>query len=249
MRRRVLILLAAIVLAVLSASAVRAYTRTVDQRAIAGKQGVWVLVAGKTMTKGTTAAVVRTGERTKRVLMPAETVPTGTLTAIDATMDALTLTCDVQAGQLMMRAQFGTPSKVVERVDVPPGKLAVSVQLTIGPQVAGNVVAGSQVAVLDTFPAAPGPGEKQETRILLPRATVISVGPGDTAPTPTASGGTATEQSDSSGGVYLATLAVDQKDAVRLVHASRTGLLYLALLDATTTVSPSTSVDNEGLFS
>lgn len=249
MRRRVLILLAAIVLAGLSASAVRAYTRTVDQRAIAGKQGVWVLVAAKEIAKGTTAAAIRTGDTTKRVLMPAETVPAGTLGKLDASMDALTLTSDLQTGQLVMRAQFAAAIKPAERVEVPPGKLAVSVQLTIGPQVAGNVVAGSQVTVFDTYPAVPTGTEQQVTRVLLPRTTVISVGAGDTAPSPTASGAVTGPETDSSGGAYLVTLAVDEKEAVRLVHAARTGLLYLALLNDSTDVTDDTSVDNEGLFS
>jgi pilus assembly protein CpaB len=46
----------------------------------------------------------------------------------------------------------------------------------------------------------------------------------------------------------LITVAVNQKQAEQLIHATQTGSLYLALLSDTSKVAPSLGVDNNSLF-
>jgi len=106
----------------------------------------------------------------------------------------------------------------------------------------------------------------QTTRILFPSVEVIAVGTrgapnaatSDTvnqtatsgvAGTGTGTGtGAANGPQSSDGGSLLVTVAVDQAEAERLVHAVQTGTLYLALVNDATKVSPGPGVNNKSLF-
>ena len=79
MRRRVLIVLAALVLAGFSGISVLLYARGVDQRALDGRRAVSVLLATERIAAGTTGAQIRRQGLAKRVVMPAATVPEGAL--------------------------------------------------------------------------------------------------------------------------------------------------------------------------
>jgi pilus assembly protein CpaB len=252
MRRRVLIVLAALLLAGLSAVSVALYARGADRRAVADRQPVWVLLADQRIPAGTTGAQIRVRKLATRVQMPAETVPDGTLRDLDASLDSLRLNADLAPKQLLMRGQFSTGINTVQGAGVPDGKLAVSVEVTMAPGVAEKVAGGDRVTVFVTYPKDLRASE-QKTRILLPAATVISIvvgtpTPSDVtpspSPTPTKTRSSTNEQQQS----YPATLAVSPADAVRLVHAAQTGLIYLALVGAGTSVSPAPAVNYSSLW-
>lgn len=266
MRRRVLILLAALLLAFVSGAAIIAYVRGADKRAVEGKQGVWVLIARERIPADTVGSDVK--NLTERILVPSETVPDGTLTAWDASLDGLRLTAPLEKSQLLLRPLFQIDGPSVapsRRLVVPPDMLAVTVALSVAPQVAGDVAAGDQVTVYGTCPLQPdadSPGPPT-TRALLPRAQVMVIGeaPEATAtPAPqVAPSGSADpevvetpeEESPAKAGKYdryTVTLAVDPGDAQRLIHASKYCGLYLAMLGATVKVTPGAGVDTKGLF-
>ncbi|WP_433794493.1 RcpC/CpaB family pilus assembly protein [Actinoplanes sp. CA-252034] len=260
MRRRVLILLAALVLAMLSATALVSYLKSADRRAVAGKQGVWVLVATGHVPAGTPGAEVRA--RTGRIIVPAETVPAGALTEWDPALDELRLTAPLESSQLLLRPLFQMPAPAASpsrRLAVPSDRLAVTVALSIAPQVAGDVAAGDTVTVYASCPLEPDEGDPPpRTRVLLPRAEVIVIGeapePVAVASSPSASAShQAVLEAPGAGPVavgerYVATLAAGPKDAQRLVHAARYCALHLALLGASATVTPGGGVDTDGLF-
>jgi pilus assembly protein CpaB len=247
MRRRVLIVLAALLLAGLSAAAVAVYARGVDQRAVSERKPVWVLLAAKRIPAGTTGAQIRIGKLADRVRMPAESVPAGTLGTFDTALDTLRLTADLAPKQLLMRGQFSVRvADSADAVGIPAGKLAVSVEVTMAPGVAEKVAPGDLVTVFVTFPRDFRASE-QQTRILLPSAVVLSIdtgqpGDGPPSPSPSASRKSSAPQS------YPATLAVDQKDSVRLVHAAQTGLIYLGLVGVKANVTPAPAVDYKNLW-
>ena len=62
MRRRILILLAAAVLAMVSVAAVVAYARGADRRALDGREGRYVLLATAAIPAGTTLGDIRTND-------------------------------------------------------------------------------------------------------------------------------------------------------------------------------------------
>ncbi len=246
MRRRILIALTALVLAGVSAAALLVYAEGVDRRAVAGRQAVWVLLAAERIPAGTTGAQIRTQGLADKVLMPAETVPKDSLHAYDLGLDKLKLTADLQPDQLLLRGQFSsTGPKAAVTAGVPDGKIGVSIAVTMAPGVAEKVAPGDLVTVFVTYPRDKAPSE-QKTRILLASASVISITtgpPSDVAPSLSAS-----RRSSSADQTYPATLAVDQLDATRLVHAAQTGLVYLGLVGAKTEVTPSAAVDYDSLW-
>ncbi|XVU21799.1 Flp pilus assembly protein CpaB [Actinoplanes sp. CA-054009] len=262
MRRRVLILLAALLLAGISGVAILAYAHSADRRALNGVKGVWVLVAKQRIPAGTKGADIKAKGLAERVLMPAQTVPEGTLTSWTSDLDRLVLSAPAERKQLLMRPLFqaATPSASASTrgFTVPKGMLAVTVELSVPTQVAGNVVAGDRVAVYGTFPVTAQRAEDKTTRLLLPRAVVISIGEAlapDVTPQPTPAPSASPSATSAAPGSsqeeyirYVATLAVDSEDAQRLVHAARTGLLYLAMLGPEATAVPGPGVDISGLF-
>jgi len=146
------------------------------------------------------------------------------------------------------------------------GKIAVSVAVSGAQRVAGYVKAGSEVAVFDTFNVMEGEGRtpagdglqkehsyNQATRLLLPTAEVVAVGPEGSGGTGSgATGGAAQSGALSSGTAtaetVLVTFAVTQADAEKLIHAAQTGALYLALVTDTSRTAPGAGVDNRSVF-
>lgn len=265
MKRRLLAVLVAAVLAVVSCLAVVAYVRGADRRALAGREAVWALVATKRIPAGTTGVRIREGGYTRRVAMPAATVPTDGVEAIDDQLAALAVTADVQSSQLLLRGMFGESTRVSGGLALPEGKVAVSVEMTAAARVAGYVRPGSKVAVFDTFtlrsgkdraPSGARLSDKFEynhaTRILLPRMEVLAVGERGTAgaavSAPAAETTAAAKDAPKAGQTMLVTLAANQDEAEKLIHASLTGTLSLALLDDTATIAPGAGVDNDTLF-
>lgn len=269
MKRRLLAVLVALALATLGCVAVVAYVGAADERALAGREAVWVLIASKRIPAGTVGATIRSGAYTKRVAMPAATVPDGVVEELDEQLTTLAVTADVQVSQLLLRGMFAQPSKVVGGLALPEGKLAVSVEVAAGARVAGYVRPGSTVAIFNTFtmregkgrvPAGNGLGSNYEhnhaTRLVLPRVEVIAVGERGSASAATSVPANGASPSPAagpagnakSGGTMLITVAVNQDEAERLIHVSKTGALTLALLDDTATIAPGPGVDNNTLF-
>jgi pilus assembly protein CpaB len=260
MRRRVLILLAALVLAGISGAALLSYARGADRRALAGNQGVWVLTAREKIPAETAGADVQ--RLVERILVPAETVPDGTLTDWDPALDAQRLAAPLEPSQLLLRQLFRTAAPSAppaRRLVVPEDKLAVTVALSVAPQVAGDVAAGDVVTVYGTCPLQPADGDgPPRTRALLPRTEVIVIGEAPRpTPAPTASASASAEPqvlSEPATGTadqtdrYVVTLAVGPDDAQRLIHASRYCALHLAMLGAAAEVTPGSGVDTGGLF-
>ncbi|MGX6603364.1 RcpC/CpaB family pilus assembly protein [Micromonosporaceae bacterium Da 78-11] len=257
MRRRVLILAAALMLAVFSGVAVVAYANSADRRALNGRQGKWVLLATETIPADTTGSQIRTRRLIRQVLMPAETVPSGALSKIDSTVDELRLNADLQPDQMLLRGQFedgAATASPAPTFQIPKNRLAVSIELGIATQVAGNVEPGQKVAVFCTTPRAPEKGDVVSTFVVLPKATVITVGE---SPEPIPSTSTPTEGPSSTLAPtvipsneattqelarYVVTLAVTQREAELLVNGSHTCFLHLGLLGPSASVSAPASV-------
>lgn len=256
MKSRVLVLALALVLAAFGTVAVLAYVSGADSRAVKGKRPVSVLVAKSRVPAGTPGARLRAGTLLEQVRMPAETVPADALGSIDAGLDQLVLTAELQPRQLVLRGMFGKPAGSTGGLSIPEGKLAVSVPVTIEANVAGHVQPGTQVAIFDSFNVLEGKNGvpagdhladqhayNRATRVLLPRIQVIAVGAHQE---PVAEG--EKKAKSPSGDTMLVTLAAGQGEAEKLVQGVQTGSLYLALLTDSTDVRPGAGVDNYTLF-
>jgi pilus assembly protein CpaB len=249
MKRSVLIIGLAVVLAAVGALSVLYYVRQADARALAGKEAVRVLVAAARVPAGTSAAAAQAAGLLRAEPMPAESVPAEALGKVGPEIAELVAGADIQPGQLILRSLFVAEVPKSTGLPIPDGKVAVTVALGVTQQVAGFVRAGSMVAVFDTRGGGTtqsGPREGvATTRVLLPEVEVIAVGP---AP----AGGQVT-QSTSNGaapatGQVMLTFAVDTVQAERLILGSQTGSLHLALLTEQTGVKAGTRTDTTSLF-
>lgn len=256
MKRRLVIIVLALILAAVGTSGVLAYARGANARAIAGMKAVSVLVAQKTIPAGTAAGAALHGGLLASQTLPASSVPANALSTITPDMSPLVLSTDLQPGQLLLRPMLVTAAQTTSGLAIPPGMLALTVSFCLPEVVAGSVVAGSQVAIFDTvgFSSAgtitAGPGctgahtqidGTIKTRVVLTRVLVLSVGtaPAGTTSTSTTSSALSGSSSSSSGQAgTLVTLAVTQAQAEQLIQMTETGMPYLALL---TTNSHTTS--------
>src|SRR5437016_1236867 len=127
MKRSVIAILAASLLAVVGCGAVLLYVRAADARAVSGQQAVTVLLATKEIPAGTSGAKIRTGGLVEAVPMPRAAVPPDALSSLDSSLDRMVLTADLQPRQLLMRGAFSEATKLSSGLAIPEGKLAVTV--------------------------------------------------------------------------------------------------------------------------
>jgi pilus assembly protein CpaB len=264
MGRRVVLFFLALVLAIGGAGAVLAYVSKADSRAVAAQEPVTVVVVKHAIKAGTNAddAISKGYLGTEKLARRA--VPSGVLTKPDAVKGQVALV-DLYEGQLVAPTLFGIKAAATVGLQLPSGKMAVSVTATDAQHVGQFVQPGSYVAVFDTFtsqtgttaPYVPsgdglsqGYAYDQATRLLLGRVEVLAVGATTSVPptpSPSASGATASPSAASSTQLLL-TLAADQGQAQKLILASETGNLYFTLLPAAASATPGPGVDNHNLF-
>ena len=258
MKRRVLTVTLAILLAVLGTAGVLAYVHKANARALDGMRPVSVLVAQGQIPAGTSANSAQQQGLLRSEELPASSVPTNAVRSITPALGSLVMSAQVPSGQMLLRPMLVTSAQATAAgaLAIPKGMVAVTIPLCVSEAVADYVQPGSQVAVFDTYPTkkaslqetcnqsgqshqAQGPGGII-TRIVLPRVLVLSTGQaaasGTTSTSTTASGGAFSNNSQADpaasppSGAVLVTLAVSQANAERLILITRAGLPYLALL-------------------
>jgi pilus assembly protein CpaB len=248
LRRRILTIALAVVLAAVGTVAVLGYVHQANIRAIQGIKPTTVLVANSAIPSGTPAGqALRQGALVYQT-EPADSVPTDAIRSLNPALAGLVTSGNVPSGAVLTRSMLVSGSEVTGGVAIPPGTVAVTIQLCLSEAVAGYITAGSHVAVLDTYVTG-GSLSVQEscnvshevqavgavhTALVLSKVEVLSVGPAP-ASTQSTSGGTGAlsnspASSISSSGAMLVTLAVPPLDAERLVELDEAGLPYLALL-------------------
>jgi pilus assembly protein CpaB len=249
-KRRVLTVVVAVLLAAVGTLAVLAYVHQANKRAVAGLKVVNVIVAQSSIPSGTPAGqALRDGSLSAEKL-PVASVPAGAVESITPSLAGLVTSATVQPGQLLLRPMLVAAAQVTGGIAIPLGKMAVAVQLCVPEAVAGYVSPGSYVAVFDTYGSSSSSNLQRtcdtghqetgsETRIVLLKAEVLAVGQAPAGAQSSSSSGTATavdgpaSSASSQQGVVLVTLALSQPDAERVISIAETGLPYLALLTPT----------------
>jgi pilus assembly protein CpaB len=257
MSRRILAVAAALLLALFGTGAMFAYVSNADERALAGQEAVTVLMAAKEIPAGTSAADAEENGLVREDVLPQKAVPTGVLDDLDKDVATRVATAAIAPGQVLTRAQFGTAATTTAGLPVPDGTVAVSVEMTRPGHVGGFVEPGVEIAVYDTFntfgsragsrPSGDRISDRHEylrdTRVLLPRVSVLAVGDATTA-----KGDGGDETTDETADTGIVTIAVTPADAAKLVHGANTGTLYFALLNASTDVESGQGADDTNLF-
>jgi pilus assembly protein CpaB len=255
-KRRVLTVTLALLLAVLGTVGVLAYVHGADARAVEGMKAVSTLVAQQPIPAGTSASTAQHEGLLASQQLPASSVPVNAVRSITPDISSLVMNANVQAGQLLLRPMLVTAAQATGAgtLAIPKGMVAVTIPLCLPEAVAGYVQPGSEVAVFDTYSTTKlsvqencnGTSQSHQataqgpvlTRVVLPRVLVLSVG---SAPASGTTGGTSGNSGSSTSaeansttagtsGPVLVTMAVNQANAERLILLTETGVSYLALL-------------------
>ena len=229
MSRRILAIIVALVLAGLGTAGVLFYALSADERARAEiGNPTTVAVATNLIPAGTTGAQIRAGNLVRLVAWPSSSVPDDALSGITAEYYEQAVRSDIKEGQILLKANFGTPTTATGGLDLPDGKVAAAFAADAVEQVvAGYVQPGSDVAIVYTYTPTDDKACKKSVVLISP-VKVVAVGPAPaTNRTDGSTGSTTTRGGNQS---QLVIVAVTGEEALRLVVARLTGTLYLFLL-------------------
>jgi pilus assembly protein CpaB len=237
--RRLALLIAAVLVAALGTSLVFVYVQKADDRAIADQQPVKVLVAKLSIAPGTRVVDAANAGSFETKDLPQSAVAPGALSTTDPISDMVALTT-IFPGQQLLSGMFGATAGSVSSIAIPPGQIAASFSFGDPQRVAGFVQPGSQVVVFLTSSLT---GTAQSTRVLLPKVTVIAVGP--TTITPPSDPSLANPETLPRA---MLTLALTQRQAEKLIFAQGNGTLYLGLLNDKSRISPNAGANKGNVF-
>jgi pilus assembly protein CpaB len=242
MGRRTVLLVVAVVIAVVGAGMVYLYVRGADDRAKVAQQPVSVLKAVAQIEPGETLTAASAAGKIERRDVPAEQQLDGAMADIGESGSLVALT-RIYPNEQITASKFGSPGEQ-DYLTMPPGKFAISVNLSDTGRVAGFVSPGSRVAIFLT--GETGADGDPGTRLLLPEVQVVAVAQTTvtTATTTTAEGAQTTESLPKT----LFTLAVDQREAEKVLFAGSQGELSFGLLDDKSKVAAGPGVTLKSLF-
>lgn len=258
MNRRIGLVAAAIVLALIGTLAVYSYAHNADKRAVARTRAASVLITQKRVPAGTSWQDAIKGGYFKQEKIPVDSAPSNALSSLDASVPIDDVAnADIAAGQVVVRPMFGSQSAVTGALPIPKGDIAVSVSLAQNAAAAGYIQYQSQVAVFGTYKLQKLPGEAAAsgqvgndnnlytTKLLLPRVTVIAT----SQQAPTAVNGKGDTNNNGGNGNVLITLALNQQQAEKLILSQQVGQLYLALLSNDSVTADDPGALSAGIFS
>ncbi len=225
MAGRVIVLVAAVLVAVLGALLVLFYAQNTIEDARSQLEPVDVLVAGEAIPAGTTVAEATTGGLLVSQSRPTDALPEGYLVDTEDVRDLVIATAMVRNDVLALD-RLADPD-ASEELQIGPQEMAVTIALDDPNRGAAFVEPGDRVAVFVTTTRTPLDAEGEEvgpgldtTQLLVPEVRVVGVG-SRTAPD--------VAQSDDTSRA-LVTVSVLQADAERLILGQSQGELYLGLL-------------------
>jgi pilus assembly protein CpaB len=240
-RRKVLLLVAAVI-AALGTLLVFFYVNGADSRADQRYDAVTVLKAVKQIEPGETAEAAQAAGKIETSAVARKDLLIGAINGLDPIAGKVAVST-IYPGEQIVSSKFGAAgTAATSALSIPKGKIAISISLDDPARVAGFVNPGNKVAVFYTGTTA----DSSLTRLLLPSVEVI--GAGTTTLTPTKTTATDGTQSVEQLPKTLLTLALDQRDAEKVIFASKNGSLSFALLNNDSQVGPSQGVTTASLF-
>ncbi|MGO4343455.1 Flp pilus assembly protein CpaB [Pedococcus sp. 2YAF34] len=258
MGRRIVAIFAAVAVALVGVAAVLLYARGADARAVASQQPTNVYVVQSVVPAGTTLKDAVQNGLIIKTSVAAKGVPAGALSAVDGSNGGLYATTDIQPGEYVLAARFGTKPVGEKAIEVPAGMVAVSLTLPDPARVGTFVTPGSKVVLFDTYTPVAGSASSSKstgsaaavglsTRVLLDDVLVIAMGEASLTPaqTTTADG----EPAPAPVRGALMTVALSPADAARLIHGIQTGSLYAALRGTDAKIDLGKVVSEASLFS
>ncbi len=150
MSRRMLGVVAAVVLGAVGTFVLVAYVRGAEDRAVAGERMVNVIVASSSVDSGTAAEDLGSVTESQRV--PEKVRSDGAITDLSEVKGLVTAT-DLVPGEVLLKDRFASPGQVtkgVGEVKVPRGDMEVTLSLEPQRAVGGLIKPGDRVVVIGT---------------------------------------------------------------------------------------------------
>jgi pilus assembly protein CpaB len=246
MGRRVIAIVAALVVALLGVVGVVVYAQAADGRAVAGQAPQTVFIAKAAVPMGTTAAAAVSQGLIVPEQVVAKGVPQGALTAVTPDVAKLVATSSILPGEIILSSRFGVLASTTNTQAIPAGKIAITVSMADPQRIAPLLTPQAHIVLYDTLGKTGA--NPQVTRVLLADVEVIGVGDLTATPAPSSSADPAAQKAP--GNVALVTVAVSPADGQLLVHAIQTGnLLYGGLLGTGVKVDPKSVVNDATILS
>ena len=252
MRRRIVALVAALLLAGIGTFVLIGFVQSAEDRANAGQELVTVYVVQLDIEQGTAGSEV--GEHIIAEERPVSTRPVNAITD-PASLVGLVANADLFVGEVLVDSRWVPPSEAdlrrddlpTRRVETPIGHLEIPIRFATEQALGGIIDAGDTVAVIASFDAYALQGaevievdgdfialpesadtedevEVQATHIILHHALVVEV-QADANPTFSSEEGEAVLAPRTG---FIVTFALEPGDVERLVFAAQYGQLWLA---------------------
>lgn len=219
MKKQVIAIVVAAVLALLAVGALVVYANNADDRALEGTETIEVLQATQDIPVKTPVSEIT--EMVELVKVPKSVQIPGAITSLDDLAGQVT-TVALVAGDQLSEAKFDSPESVKGPAALPDGMQELTLQIDGARLVGGAVKVGDRVGVYTTY----GPSTANPINQLL----VLRVDTG-VAGSDTATGA-------------LVTFAVTTVQAQQLVNVSETGSLWLTRQNDTTSSDSPGSIDS-----
>lgn len=243
MKRPIIPIIIAVLLAIGAGFAVFLFASSSDSRAVADQQPVSVVVTTSEIPAGTSIGDAIDQGLIESTQVPDKLAPAGAMPSLDTANRSDVAVADMPSGQVVLAGAFAAELPDLTPLQVPEGQMAVSVLLEDPAKVGQFLRPGSKIAVFDTIKVPPADGETEpvvQTLPLLDGIEVLAIGPTTQQQ--------AASATDEAWAATLVTVAVDQAQAEKLIHGIQAGVLYLALLGENTSLERSSGVNNINLF-
>ncbi len=253
MNRRLLGLIASVLLASAGTFVLISYVRGAEERAAAGEQVVEVFVVDKAIERGTPGSDV--ADAVKTVLVPAKVRAEGAVADL-STLGERVAAVDLEPGEQLLDSRFISTLELETetKIEVPDGLLQLTVSLSPERAVGGQLRPGSTVGVLASFdpfdygssepgeePPVPEEGAEESedapatglrtpnsTHLILHKVLVTNVQV-EQLPAEPASADAPGSVDLAPTGNLLVTLGVPAPDAEKIVFATEHGSVWLAV--------------------
>lgn len=232
MKRKLMGVIAAIVLALIGTAILVAYVNGAEDRALAGEKAVDVLVVAQPIDQGTPASQLEGKVELERV--QAKVKADGAVSSVRPLRGMVASTALVP-GEQLIKSRFVKPTDVSTQATSGGGSgggtstlLKTTVALDPERAAGGAIKTGDTVAVIATYK----PDVREyETHLILHKVPVTAVSFQSRGSSQEDSGedtekGAPTEAPE---GKLLVTLALDAPSSERLVHAAETGSVWLSI--------------------
>lgn len=233
MRKKLLALTIAAVLAVVGVVSLVSYAQGANDRAFAGAKMVEVLVVKTAIPADTPASRITSAVETKKV--PVSVRAAKALTSLDA-VKSLATNVELHPGEQVLASRFGALTGKGEATELPVGMQEVSVALSAPRMPTGSVKPGDRVGLMASYTKKDNDGgytNVVKNNLLVTRVSTSvlnKVG------------------AEEAGVPVLVTFAVKPLDAEKIINAAEFGKVWLTLQNSQTDTEGSKLIESKDVI-